>query len=356
MTAEEKLTGGGKRILLISDAWHPQINGVVTTLVNTRRELEKLGHTVEVIAPDRFRTWPCPGYPDVGLAFLCGPRLRPLIRTFRPDAIHLATEGPVGFAARRYCREIGFPYTTSFHSHFPDYFKLRVGFPVSVSRTYLRWFHGESQRVMVATDSLAADLAGQGFARLVRWSRGVDTGLFRPRNKDFIRDERPVFLYLGRVAVEKNLEAFLDLDLPGCKYVVGDGPHRAELEARYPNVRFTGYRMGEELARTLAAADVCVFPSRTDTFGLVMLESLACGVPVAAFPVRGPRDVIRDRRVGILGDDLGLAALAALSLNPADCRAYALSHSWEACSRQFLGNLTFPADSSSELCCTTYKL
>jgi glycosyltransferase involved in cell wall biosynthesis len=356
MTADDNRTGDGKRILLISDAWHPQINGVVTTLVNTRRALETLGHTVEVMAPDRFRTWPCPGYPDVGLAFLCGPRLRPLIRAFRPDAIHLATEGPVGFAARRYCLEIGFPYTTSFHSHFPDYFKLRVGFPPSVSRAYLRWFHSESRRVMVATDSLAADLAGQGFTRLVRWSRGVDTALFRPRSKHFIRDERPVFMYLGRVAVEKNLEAFLRLDLPGCKFVVGDGPQRAELETRYPNVRFTGYRQGEKLARTLAAADVCVFPSQTDTFGLVMLEALACGVPVAAFPVRGPRDVIRDRRVGILDDDLGRAALAALSLNPADCRAYALRHSWEACSRQFLGNLAFPAECGSELCCTTYKL
>lgn len=324
---------------MISDAWHPQINGVVTTLANTRRALERLGHTVELIAPDRFRTWPCPGYPDVGLAFLCGPRLRPLIKAFRPDAIHLATEGSVGFAARRYCREIGFAYTTSFHSHFPEYFKLRVGFPLWVSRAYLRWFHSESYRVMVATDSLADGLARQGFQRLARWSRGVDTELFCPRDKDFIQDERPIFMFTGRVAVEKNLEAFLRLELPGCKYVVGDGPQRAELEAKYPKARFVGYRAGEDLARTMAAADVCVFPSQTDTFGLVILEALACGVPVAAYPVQGPRDVIRDARAGILNHDLQDAALKALSLNPHDCRRYAQRYSWEACSRQFLGNL-----------------
>jgi len=339
VTANDNRTDGGKRILLISDAWHPRVNGVVTTLANTRRALETLGHTVELIAPDRFRTWPCPGYPDVGLAFLCGPRLRPLIQAFRPDAIHLATEGPVGFAARRYCREIDFDYTTSFHSHFPEYFKLRVGFPLSVSCAYLRWFHSESHRVMVATDSLADDLARQGFDRLARWSRGVDTALFRPRDKDFIQDERPIFMFTGRVAVEKNLEAFLRLDLPGSKYVVGDGPQRQELEAKYPQVRFVGYRKGDDLARTVAASDVCVFPSLTDTFGLVLLEALACGVPVAAFPVRGPKDVIRDSRVGILDHDLQRAALQALSLNPRDCRRYAQGFSWEACARQFLGNL-----------------
>jgi glycosyltransferase involved in cell wall biosynthesis len=331
----------GKRILLISDAWHPQVNGIVTTLANTRRALENLGHTVELIAPDRFRTWPCPGYPDVGLAFLCGPRLRPLIRAFRPDAIHLATEGPVGFAARRYCHEIGFNYTTSFHSYFPEYFKLRVGLPLGVTRAYLRWFHSQSRQVMVATDSLADDLTRQGFRRLARWPRGVDTELFRSRDKNFIRDERPVFLFTGRVAIEKNVEAFLKLDLPGSKYVVGDGPQRQELEAKYPGVRFVGFRKGEELARYMAAADVLVFPSLTDTFGLVLLEALACGVPVAAYPVQGPRDVIRDARVGVLGADLRQAALQAMSLNPLDCRNYARQYSWELSARQFVANLAF---------------
>jgi glycosyltransferase involved in cell wall biosynthesis len=260
------------------------------------------------------------------------------LEKWEPDASHGV---PSVESARRYCREIGFAYTTSFHSYFPEYFKLRVGFPLGVSRAYLRWFHSESHRVMVATDSLADDLAKQGFDRLARWSRGVDTELFRPRDKDFIRDERPIFMVTGRVAVEKNLEAFLRLELPGCKYVVGDGPQRAELEAKYPKARFVGYRSGEDLARTMAAADVCVFPSQTDTFGLVILEALACGVPVAAFPVQGPRDVIRTARAGILDHDLQRAALQALSLNPHDCRRYAQRYSWEACSRQFLGNLAF---------------
>lgn len=328
------------RILLISDAWHPQINGVVTTLTNTRAALKKMGHTVELIAPDRFRTWPCPGYRDVRLAFVCGPRLRPLINAFRPDALHLATEGPVGFAARRYCREQGFGYTTSFHSYFPEYLKLRVGLPLGLSYAYLRWFHSESHHVMAATASLSEDLARRGFQRLVRWSRGVDTELFRPRRKDFIEDLRPIFMYTGRVAIEKNLEAFLALDLPGSKYVVGDGPQREELEARHPKVRFVGYRKGETLARYMAAADVCVFPSLTDTFGLVILEALACGVPVAAYPVQGPRDIIQDRRAGVLHNDLQQAALQALSLHPHDCRRYAMQYSWEQCSRQFVSHLT----------------
>ncbi|CAI8793488.1 glycosyltransferase family 4 protein [Methylocaldum szegediense] len=327
------------RILVISDAWHPQINGVVTTLTNTRRALENSGHTVEIITPDRFRTWPCPGYPAVRLAFLCGPCLRPLIEAFRPDAIHIVTEGPVGFAARRYCREKGYAYTTSYHSHFHEYLKLRAGIPLSVSWTYLRWFHCRSHRIMVATDSLEQELASKGFRRLVRWSRGVDTELFRPWGKTFLDDQRPIFLYAGRVAVEKNVEDFLRLDLPGTRYVVGDGPQRRELETKYPNVRFVGYQTGEALARHMAAAGVMVFPSRTDTFGLVMLEALACGVPVAAYPVRATRDVIIDGRVGILDNDLRQAALKALSLDPQECRQYAQQFSWEACSRQFVENL-----------------
>lgn len=327
------------RILLITDAWHPQINGVVTTLAHTRRALEAMGHTVETIAPDRFRTWPCPGYPDVGLAFLCGPRLRPLIRAFAPEAIHLATEGPVGFAARRYCLAEGFDYTTSFHSFFPEYFKLRVGLSPSVSYAYLRWFHGRSARVMVSTESLAGELAGRGFGRFALWPRGVDTELFRPREKGFLQDPRPIFMFCGRVAIEKNVEAFLRLDLPGTRYVVGDGPQRRELEERFPGVRFTGYRKGEDLARHLSAADVLVFPSRTDTYGLVMLEALASGVPVAAYPVRGPRDVIRNGRAGVLCEDLRQAALRALALDPGDCRRYAEEFSWEAATRRFVGNL-----------------
>jgi len=327
------------RIALISDAWHPQINGVVTTLTNTVAALKTLGHEVELITPDRFKTYPWPGYPDVGLAFLCGPKLRPIINTFKPDAIHLVTEGPIGYAARRFCREFGYRYTSSYLSQFPEYFKLRIAFPVIISATYLRWFHSESARVMVATPSLEQELKQKDYRNMVRWSRGVDTSLFRPRSKDFIKDERPIFMFTGRVAVEKNIESFLKLDLPGTKYVVGDGPHREVLEKNYPHVRFTGYRQGENLARLLAAADVFVFPSLTDTFGVVLLEALASGVPVAAYPVQGPKDVILDARAGILSRDLQQAVLAALSLNPEDCRNYALDYTWQKCTRQFVDNL-----------------
>ncbi len=327
------------RIALISDAWHPQINGVVTTLCNTVATLKKLGHEVELITPDRFKTYPWPGYPDVGMAFLCGPYLRPILKNFKPDAIHLVTEGSIGFAARRYCREFGYRYTSSYLSHFPYYFKLRTGFPVWISEAYLRWFHSESARVMVSTPSLEALMLAKGYRHLVRWSRGVDTDLFRPCDKAFIQDQRPISLFTGRVAVEKNIEAFLRLELPGIKYVVGDGPQRKALENKYPSVRFVGYQQGENLARYIAAADVFVFPSLTDTFGVAMLEALACGVPVAAFPVQGPKDVVMDERAGILNDNLQYAAMTALSLNSQDCRDYALKYTWGKCTQQFVENL-----------------
>lgn len=328
------------RIALISDAWHPQINGVVTTLSNTCHALRKLGHSVELITPDRFRTWPCPGYPDVGMAFLCGPALRPILNEFQPDAIHLATESCIGVAARRFCRQYGYRYTTSFHSRFPEYFQLRAGVPLSVTYTYLRWFHAHSVRVMVSTDSLREELSDKGFKRLALWSRGVDTELFRPRDKAFIGDKRPIFMYVGRVAIEKNVEDFLKLDLPGTRYVIGDGPLRRDLQTNYPNARFLGYQTGETLARYLAAADVLVFPSRHDTFGLVILEALACGVPVAAYPVQGPQDILRDARAGILDADLRRAALKALTLNLHDCRRFALQYSWENCAKEFVNRLT----------------
>ncbi|MEN8259670.1 MAG: glycosyltransferase family 1 protein [Pseudomonadota bacterium] len=329
------------RIALISDAWHPQINGIVTTLTRTTETLHRLGHTVELFTPDCYRTWPCPGYPEVGLAFLCGPCLRPNIEAFKPDAIHLATEGSIGFAARRYCLEKGYNFTSAFHSRFPEYFKMRVGLPLWISYTYLRWFHSESTRVMVSTESLRRELSGKGFNnRLATWTRGVDTELYRPRNKDWLRAPRPIFIYVGRVAVEKNVEDFLKLDLPGTKYVIGDGPQRPELEQKYPMARFLGYQTGEAQARTIAVADAMVFPSRTDTFGLVILEALASGVPVAAYPETGPRDIIGNAPVGVLAGDLKQAALNALKLDPTDCRRHALSYSWEQSARQFVGNLT----------------
>lgn len=327
------------KIALITDAWHPQINGVVTTLSNTVKVLERLGHEVKPISPDLFMNFPCPGYPEVRLAFLCGSRLRPIIDSFNPDAIHIVTEGPVGFAARRYCKERGYSYTTSYLTQFPDYLNMRIGFPVSISAGFLRWFHADSAHVMVATTTLEQDLSKKGYQRLARWSRGVNPELFKPRDKNFIKDPRPILMYMGRVAIEKNIEAFLKLELPGTKYVVGDGPHKEFLESKYPNVRFTGYQQGENLARYMAAADVFVFPSQTDTFGVVLLEALACGVPVAAFPVPGPMDVITDPRVGILNEDLHYAIMTALTLNPTDCLRYASEYTWEKCSQQFLENL-----------------
>lgn len=324
---------------MISDAWHPQVNGVVTTLKNTVNALKTLGHDVDLITPNRFRTYPWPGYPDVRMAFLCGPYLRPMLKTFNPDAIHLVTEGSIGFAARRYCREYGYRYTSSYLSRFPEYFKLRTGFPMSLSAAYLRWFHCESARVMVATPSLQAEMAQKGYRNLALWSRGVETGLFRPGAKDYLQAQRPIFLYAGRVAVEKNIEAFLRLALPGTKVVVGDGTARAMLMQKYPEVRFTGYLHGDNLARAIASADVFVFPSLTDTFGVVLLEALACGVPVAGFPVQSCKDVIRDERVGVLHDNLQTAALAALSLDPGNCRDYAMQYSWQRCTQQFINNL-----------------
>jgi glycosyltransferase involved in cell wall biosynthesis len=328
------------RIVLISDAWHPQVNGVVTTLTNTVASLHKLGHDVELITPDRFKTYPWPGYPDVRMAFLCGPHLRPLIKAFKPDAIHLVTEGSIGFAARRFCREQGYRYSSSYLSRFPEYFKLRTGFPMAISNAYLRWFHNESARVMVATASLQEEMRLKGYRHLVRWSRGVDTELFCPQTKDFFNTaKRPIFLFVGRVAVEKNIDAFLKLDLPGTKVVIGDGPYREVLMKTYPAVRFIGYLRGKELAKAIAAADVFVFPSRTDTFGVVLLEALACGIPIAGFPAQSCLDVITDDSVGILNEDLQHAAMTALNLNPQLCRNYAMHYAWDTCTRQFVENL-----------------
>ncbi len=327
------------RIALISDAWLPQINGVVTTLTKTCQILAGLGHAVESITPDRFRTWPCPSYPEIRLALGSGAKVTELLDEFRPEAIHVATEGPLGVAARSYCVKRGLPFTTSFHTRFPEYVNMRFAVPLNWSYGYLRWFHGAGRRVMVATPSLMDELRGKGFDHPTLWSRGVDADLFHPDSRMAVGDQRPIFLYAGRVAIEKGIEDFLKLDLPGTKYVVGDGPQRADLERKFPGTRFVGYKTGAELAGYIAAADVFVFPSRTDTFGLVILEALACGVPVAAYPVQGPRDVLTDTRAGCLNENLRQAALDALALNSEDCRRFALQYSWHNCARQFLANL-----------------
>jgi glycosyltransferase involved in cell wall biosynthesis len=327
------------RILIVTDAWHPQINGVVRTLDTVRGELARAGHAIEVVAPDCFPTIPAPSYPEIRLALFPARKMRRLIEAFAPEAIHIATEGPLGWAARRYCLRRKLPFTTSFHTKFPEYVHARWRFPIRWSYALMRRFHAPSAGVMVAAPSLAETLRRYGFGNLKRWTRGVDTALFRPRPKLHFRGERPVFLFAGRIAVEKNIGAFLKLDLPGRKVVIGDGPQLDELRMRYPDAIFTGSKSGEDLAAHMASADVFVFPSLTDTFGLVLLESLASGVPVAAFPVTGPIDVAADPRLGCLDWDLAKAARAALAKRPEDCRAHAENFTWRVCADMFLRNL-----------------
>jgi glycosyltransferase involved in cell wall biosynthesis len=327
------------RILIVTDAWAPQINGVVRTLMRTRQEVEGLGHPVRVISPDLFTNLPCPTYPEIRLAVLPGRRLTRMIDDFQPCAIHISTEGPLGQAARRYCIKRRLPFTTAYHTRFPEYVRARMAVPVDTTYRLLRRFHARSSGVMVATRSIERELTARGFHNIRHWSRGVDTELFRPRDKGYIDAPRPIHLYVGRVAVEKNIKDFLDLDLPGSKLVVGDGPLLPALRRKYPEVRFVGAKQGEELAAHYAAADVFVFPSRTDTFGLVLLEALASGLPVAAYPVPGPLDIVDGTGVGALDDDLAAAAQRAISIAPADCRALALKYTWRASAEQFVENL-----------------
>ena len=331
-------------LLLVTDAWFPQINGVVRTLSTVVETLRADGHRVDMITPDRFPTVPLPSYPEIRLALMPGRRVAAQIDAARPDAVHIATEGPLGGAARRHCLRRGLPFTTSFHTKFPEYIRARIGLPVRWSYAWLRRFHAPAERVMVATPTIRRELAAWGIANTVLWSRGVDTDLFRPRPAGeappaMRESRRPISLYTGRVAVEKNVAAFLDCPLEGTKVVIGDGPQASALKSRYPDVRFLGAKHGEDLARHFAAADLFVFPSRTDTFGLVMLEALASGVPVAAYPVPGPLDVIADAPVGCLDESLDRAAARALAIDREACRAYALDFSWKRCADLFLSHL-----------------
>ena len=328
------------KIIVVTDAWFPQVNGVVRTLRNVGDEVERMGHSITFITPDLFRTVPCPTYPEIRLCINAGARLAEMMKAENPDAVHIATEGPLGVAARRWCLRRGFPFTTAFHTRFPDYIHARFKVPVNWSWAVLKWFHGPSKGVMVATRTLERELNSRGLGKTKIWTRGVDLDLFRPRKTDlFDQVDRPVFLFVGRIAIEKNIEAFLKLDLPGTKVVVGDGPQRRQLQVTFPDTVFTGEQHGEALAEHFSAADVFVFPSLTDTFGLVMLEAMACGLPVAAFPVAGPADVVTDRRAGVLDHDLGRAARQALTLAGDDARRYATSYSWENCANLFLSNL-----------------
>lgn len=324
------------RIAIVSDAWRPQINGVVRTLETVARILRAEGHEVEVFGPDRFRTLPCPTYPEIRLSLFPSSRLSHMLTLFAPDAIHLVTEGPLGWAARGFCRRRGIPFTTAYHTRFPEYVRARILVPLSWSYAFVRWFHAPSAGVLVVSPAIRDELSARGFGNLVPWSRGVDITAFKPQRHEDTGDPRPIWLYAGRVAIEKNIEAFLGLDLPGTKWVVGGGPQLKSLQRRYTNVRFFGSVDPDELSYRYAQADCFVFPSVTDTFGLVMVEALASGVPVAGYPVPGPLDVVTDSRVGALDKDLRTACLTAVSRDSEDCRRHAETFTWERCARQFL--------------------
>lgn len=292
-----------------------------------------------MVTPELFTSLPCPTYPEIRLSLFPSRKIRKIFEDTPPDAVHIATEGPLGFAARRYCLKHAIPFTTAFHTRFAEYVHARIRLPLRWGYAGLKWFHGPSRAIMVATPSLETDLRNRGFRHIRRWTRGIDTTLFHPQNETTLVYQRPIFLCVGRVAVEKNIENFLALNLPGTKVVVGEGPQRKELERRYPAAAFLGLKEGKELAQVYASADVFVFPSRTDTFGLVLLEALASGVPVAAYPVTGPLDVIGDHPVGVLDENLEKAAIKALEIDPAACRDYAMGYSWETSAKQFKNNL-----------------
>jgi glycosyltransferase involved in cell wall biosynthesis len=335
------------RILLATDAWEPQVNGVVRTLTRTVAECRAMGHEVEVISPDQFKTFPLPTYPEIKLAVGAYEPLQERFKSFEPEAIHIATEGPIGFAARRICLDWKLPFTTSYHTKFPEYVAARLPLPVAAGYAYMRWFHKPSGRLMVATPTMRDELAHHGFHNISPWSRGVDTEAFNPAKADqpdvYEGLERPIWLNVGRIAVEKNIETFLALDLPGTKVLVGDGPQRKELAIKYPKAVFPGAKSGEELSAYYAGADVFVFPSLTDTFGMVILEAMASGTPVAAFPAPGPVDIIPNSGAGRVAETMteGLqqACLDCLTIDRANVRAYAERFSWRASADEFVRNL-----------------
>lgn len=330
------------KIAIVTDAWSPQVNGVVRTLKSVQAELLAQGHQLLIISPDLYRSIPCPTYPEIRLA-LAGPdSVGARIAAFGPDAIHLSTEGPLCLAARRWCLRRAIPFTTAYHTQFPDYIAKRTGLPAALFWHYIRWFHRPATRVLVSTHSVREILRAQRIDQLSHWGRGVDHDLFSPAAPHpltFADLPRPIMLYVGRVAVEKNIEAFLASDVGGTKVVVGDGPARPTLEAQYPNARFLGALHGPTLAGAYAGADVFVFPSRTDTFGLVMIEALACGTPVAAYPVSGPKDIVIDG-VGALNETLNVAIEQALSCDRQMCAQYGQSFTWASSAQQFVAALS----------------
>ena len=337
---------GGLKIVIATDAWKPQLNGVVRTLDTLGTILTGLGNEVLYITPNDFKSVPMPSYPEIRLSLMPNRKVAKMINEFQPDAIHIATEGPIGRAARRFCKRRGHPFTTSFHTRFAEYANERWKAPVSWGYAVLKDFHKDGETMMVATPGLIEELTERGFSKMKLWARGVDLEQFSPGDRTFLEKyERPIFLYVGRLAVEKSIEEFIELDLPGTKVIVGDGPQREELEEKYKDAVFTGPQYGDDLTRYYQGADVFVFPSKTDTFGLVNVEALACGVPVAAYPVRGPLEILdgAPEGCGTLHEDLRTACLAAWEKrDPESCREWAQRFSWEAATRQFITNLETP--------------
>lgn len=331
-----------KRLLIATDAWYPQVNGVVRTLDHMTTELRGFGHEVKILSPEGKKTFSLPSYPEIQLAYFSQREIRQIVEGFSPNCIHIATEGPIGFAVRRFCLRNGLAFTTGFHTKFSEYAHARIPLPGVEQTAYsiLRWFHGPSKAVLAPTPTITKELLARGITNAVTWTRGVNHALFKNYGQAADHShEKPVLVYVGRIAVEKGIEDFLSIDHPGTKLVIGDGPLKASLERKYPEAVFTGYLFGEELARTISSGDVFVFPSKTDTFGLVMLEAMACGLPVAAFPVTGPIDVVDHGNSGWLDDDLGIAVREALKLNRGDAIAYASNFTWGNTARVFLANL-----------------
>jgi glycosyltransferase involved in cell wall biosynthesis len=327
------------KIMIISDAWDPQVNGVVRTLKQTREELIGMGHAVEMITPNGFQSIPCPTYPDIALSLFPGKEVSRRIKAFAPDAMHIATEGPLGLSARSYAVKNKLPFSTAYHTRFPEYVKARIGVPLGLTYAFLRWFHRPSMAVMAPTIVVKNDLEKYGLSNVVLWSRGVDLDIFQMQESKRLNTAHPIFLYVGRVAIEKNINAFLEIDLPGSKWIVGDGPALASIKQKYPEVNYLGVLQQQELAKVYAAADVFVFPSKTDTFGLVLLEAMACGTPVAAYPVTGPIDVLGNSPAGAMNEDLREACIQALKIPREVARAHAEKFSWRAASVQFANHL-----------------
>ena len=344
----------GKRILIVTDAWYPQVNGVVRTLTHTRDQLQESGHDVIMLTPEHFTTIPCPTYPEIRLSLFPGSGVARLIREASPEIIHIATEGPLGLAARNFCKRHQLSFTTAYHTRFPEYVHSRVWIPLVLTYGYLRWFHGSGKSVLAPTPTVIRDLEQYRVGSPVQWPRGVDLELFSPAKRRR-KNKKPVFLYVGRVAVEKNLEAFLDLDLDGEKWIVGDDPAMAAMQKKYPDAVFHGMKKKEDLPEYYRKADVFVFPSKTDTFGLVLLEAMGCGLPVAAYPVTGPIDVVADGRSGVLDEDLGKACAGALALKREDVRAYAETFSWENATAIFYSHLVAARNDGYSVLDNPYK-